>query len=124
MMTAVAWASAVPDGSFGTPSSCSTPTPEIIGRRSICSLAKCGKETFCVYRTEFLQTQFAQKCSRIHFWSLWWMIQEPSLPWPLTSVSSSPKTLWDQKEPVLPAPQRDTIDDVQFGAKSTNNAGG
>src|SRR6218665_18864 len=49
---------------------------------------------------------------------------ETGLPWPLTSVSSSPKTLWDQKEPVLPAPQRDTIDDVQFRAKSTNNAGG
>ena len=39
MMTAVAWASAVPDGSFETPSSCSTPTPEIIiSRRLICSL--------------------------------------------------------------------------------------
>src|SRR6218665_429248 len=38
---------------------------------------------------------------------------EPGLPWPLTTVSSSPKTLWDQKQPVLPAPQRDTIDDVQ-----------
>src|SRR6218665_242699 len=38
---------------------------------------------------------------------------EPGLPWPLTSVSSSPKTLWDQKEPAQPAPQRDTIDDVQ-----------
>src|SRR6218665_2739401 len=49
---------------------------------------------------------------------------EPGLPWPLPSVSSSNKTLWDQKEPVLPAPQRDTIDYIQFGAKSTNNAGG
>src|SRR6218665_367042 len=38
---------------------------------------------------------------------------EPGLPWPLPPVSSSTRTLWDQKEPVLPAPQRDTIDDVQ-----------
>src|SRR6218665_169944 len=37
--------------------------------------AKCGKESFCIFRTELLQAQCAQKCSRIHFWSLWWMIR-------------------------------------------------
>ena len=34
-------------------------------------------------------------------------------PWWLTSVSSSPQTLWNQTEPVRPAPPKGTIDEVQ-----------
>src|SRR6218665_2591249 len=80
------------------------PLRRVHGQESL-RKAKCGIKSFCIFSNRIAP---GPKWSEMQQNSLMVALvddPEQGLPWPLTPVYSSPKTLWDQKKPVLAAPQ-------------------